>query len=149
MFSNNLQLSRGKLSQYNANSGHNSQSVSPKKARRGGQYSTQYYRDVNNIQDYDVINMIVEKYCDPNKEGIAIPAQISNVRRKGHGKEAEQVTAEGDAGRIKLGSVLEKASRLDNQETERKIEEKVRRNMEANLDRFDSAGITPRGNKEH
>ena len=122
MFSNQLQASRGKLSQYNPNSGHNSQSASPKKVRRGGQYSTQYYRDSNNIQDYDVINMIVEKYCDPKKDGVAIPAKISNVRRKAHGKEAEQVAAQGDPGRIKLGSVLEKASRLDNDQTERKIE---------------------------
>ena len=91
--------------------------------------------------------MIVDKFV--KEEGGEASHKLSHIRRFGplEDPKGNQINDGKDPNRIQLGSALSKASQQTDGETATKIENLVRKKMDANLSRFSE--LTPRNNQDN
>ena len=88
-------------------------------------------------QELDVINMIVDKYCDRAEDGVQLQNRIGKIRRQ----PGFDDSLEGN--QLRLGSVLSQGSQMSDRETEQKIKIIVEQKMNTNLARIEH--LSPRG----
>ena len=91
--------------------------------------------------------MIVEKFV--KEEGGGASHKLSHIRRHGPFEDpnGNQINDGKDPNRIQLGSALSKVSQQSDSETAAKIQNAVRKKMDANLSRFSQ--LTPRTNQDN